>query len=176
MLSVKLFLLYLLGLDRKTRWRPLMWENLHFSSQSFKGKCPWDVRIEDYLFYSYDLLCIHLFSQLLQCFLVHVVTIVALSTLPCLPWLYLNRQSSSTFYTRSVGSLLHRHSWLIFATGIGKFGQTLNFDKNAYSVIYVYFINIQLLFSCSNVNQGCWKWMGFRKEAEDWIRVWKWES
>lgn len=144
MLSLKLFLLYLLGLDRKTRWRALMWENLHFSSQSFKGKCPWDVGIEDYLFYSYALLCIHLFSQLLQCFLVHVVTIVASSTLPCLPQLYLNRQSSSTFYTLSVGSLLHRHSRLIFATDVGKFGQTLNFDKMMLTVLSMF---ISLIFN-----------------------------
>lgn len=144
MLLVKLFLLYSLGLDRKTRWRPLMWENLHLSSQGFKGKCPWDVRVKDCLVYSCGLLCIRLFSQLLHCSLVHVGTVVTLSTFPCLPWFWLNRQSSSIFYTLSVGSLLHRHSQLIFATDIGNLGQTLNCDKMMLTVLSLF---ISLIFN-----------------------------
>lgn len=177
MLLVKLFLLYSLGLDRKTlgdHWCEktyiflprVLKENVH---EMLESKIVW--------FIPMVFLCIHLLSQLLHCSLVHVGTIVTLSTLPCLPWFWLNRQSPSIFlhtFSRLSPSqalsadLCHRHR---------KAGTNFKLWQNeAYNVIFVYFINIQLIFSYSNVNQGYWKWMGFRKEAEEWIRVWKWEN
>lgn len=124
--------MYSLGLHKKIRGRPLILKGLELSSQGFKGKCPWDVRIRDYLFNSFF---VSIVSGTLCYFLVYVVTIAPLSTFPCRPWLYI-----STSYTLSVGSLLHRHSWLIFAMTNFKFWQ-----NDVYSVVFLYFINIQLI-------------------------------
>lgn len=116
---------YSLGLNRKTRWRPLKEKVFIFLTRALKENV--HEMLESKFIYFIPML-FWMFIFLASFCVVSWFMLLPLNL--CLPFLVcLGSTLIGSHWVSFAHFLIHRCSWLIFATDIGKLEQTLNFDK-----------------------------------------------